>query len=68
MEFGLLSWVINGRCLQVAFFSMGVCTMLMTAAPFCTGYEYEVCMAWVGILITNISEDSVDHLLYHGSV
>jgi len=26
---------------QAAFFSMGVCTMLMTAAPFCTGFEYQ---------------------------
>merc|ERR1719369_527067 len=26
---------------QVAFFSMGVCTMLMTAAPFFTGFEYQ---------------------------
>jgi len=26
---------------QAAFFAMGVCTMLMTIAPFCTGFEYQ---------------------------
>ena len=27
---------------QVAFFSMGVCTMLMTVAPLVVGYQYQV--------------------------
>lgn len=26
---------------QGAFFSMGVCTMLMTAAPYCNGFQYQ---------------------------
>lgn len=26
---------------QASFFSMGICTMLMTAAPLCTGFEYQ---------------------------
>jgi len=30
---------------QIAFFSMGVCTMMITTAPLCTGYQYQALLA-----------------------
>ena len=65
------NWIMERYFGQVAFFSMGVCTMLMTVAPLVVGYQYQVPLI-VNILCKCVSHifsfipDTAGDLQHHG--